>query len=185
VALDGQSKNIAGGGWGIPGPKIIRDLAVWDRATGALKYVLKGFHNGVWSVAFSPDGKRLATGAGNQEGRAPGAGHRDGVVQVWDAESGTLVYDLTGHTACVWSVAFSPDGKRLATAAGKRLEKVRGDVRVWDLATGKELLRLEEHEGAVFGVGFSADGRWFGTTGADRKIRIWNIEMPEDGNDPR
>jgi WD40 repeat protein len=65
------------------------------------------------------------------------------------------------------------------------LEKVRGDVRVWDLATGKELLRLEEHEGAVFGVGFSADGRWFGTTGADRKIRIWNIEMPEDGNDPR
>jgi WD40 repeat protein len=184
VALDGQGKYVAGGGWGIPGPKIVRDLAVWDRPTGTVRYVLENFHNGIWSLAFSPDGRWLATGAGDQAGQPLAEGFRDGVVQVWDADTGQLVYDLRGHTACVWSVAFSPDGKRLATASGKRLTKVRGDVRVWDLATGKELLRLEEHDGAVFGVGFSADGRWFGSSGADGKVRVWNVEIPEDAHGP-
>jgi WD40 repeat protein len=181
LAIQSDRDWIAGGGWTVQGPT---DLIVWDGGTRTAKYVLKDFYDGVWCVRFSPDGKLLATGAGAYQGSPPKVGYRDGVVQVWDAETGRLVYDLQGHTACVWSVAFSPDGKRLATAAGKRLKGVRGDARIWDLKTGKELMRLEEHDGAVLGVGFSADGRWFGTTGADQKVRIWDVAMPEDAGGP-
>jgi WD40 repeat protein len=153
---------------------------VWDREARAAKYVLKDFHTGTWGMEFSPDGKWLATGAGNYGGAGTAAHLRDGAVQVWDAETGAPVYDLVGHTACVWSVAFSPDGRRLATAAGKRVKGLRGEVRIWDMNTGKELARLEEHDGAVLGVGFSADGRWFGTTGTDQKVIIREVTIPDE-----
>jgi eukaryotic-like serine/threonine-protein kinase len=185
VALHPDGNRVAASGWSAPAATAVSDLAVWDLGAKEPRFVLKGFHTGVWGLRFSPDGRWLATGAGNYGGNVPAAGLRDGVVQVWDADTGAQVFDLQGHTACVWSVAFSPDGKRLATASGKRIAGVRGDARIWDLNTGKELMRLEEHDGAVLGVGFSADGRWFGTTGFDRKVRIWNVEMPEEANSPR
>jgi WD40 repeat protein len=178
---DGQTLAVAGGRG--PTGQTVADVAVWDVPTRKPRFVLTDFCCGVWSVSFSPDGKRLATGAGIYGGGPPPLGRRDGAVQVWDAQTGRLVYDLRGHTACVWSVAFSPDGRRLATAAGKRINGVRGDVRIWDLTTGKELMQLQDHDGTVFGVGFSADGRWFGTAGADGKVRVWDIGPGAGGVD--
>jgi hypothetical protein len=70
----------------------------------------------VQSVAFSPDGSRLASGG--YDG--------DGTVRVWDAAGGKELLALRGHAFGVWSVAFSPDGRRLASADGD------GTVRVWD-----------------------------------------------------
>ncbi len=65
-------------------------------------------------MAFSPDGKRLASASG------------DRTVKVWDAATGQETLTLKGHTGDVWSVAFSPDGKRLASASDDRT------VKVWD-----------------------------------------------------
>jgi WD40 repeat protein len=66
---------------------------------------LEGHSDGVWSVAFSPDSTRLASGSG------------DRTVKVWDASSGQCVQTLEGHSDGVWSVAFSPDSTRLASSS--------------------------------------------------------------------
>src|SRR6266540_2645043 len=85
----------------------------------------------VYSVAFSPDGKRLATGS------------FDSTVKLWDAATGQETLTLKGHVNGVCSVAFSADGRWLATGSDDRT------VKLWDAATGKELLTLKGHSGAV------------------------------------
>src|SRR5439155_11009451 len=82
----------------------------------------------VFSVAFSPDGKRIASGS------------QDNMVKVWDAQTGKELLTLKGHTGYVNSVAFSPDGKRIASGSGI-LES--GEVEVWDEQTGQETLTLK------------------------------------------
>jgi WD40 repeat protein len=89
----------------------------------------------VWDVAWSPDGRRLATGYGEGVGGLE-KGSDGGTVKVWDAENGRLLLTLLGHEKRVGSVAWSPDGKRLATAS------VDGTAKVWDLTRDGELRSL-------------------------------------------
>jgi dipeptidyl aminopeptidase/acylaminoacyl peptidase len=118
-------------------------------------------------VTFSPDGRRIASGGG------------DRTVRVWDAATGQEALTLLGHaggvalrglTSGVSSVAFSRDGRRIASAG------VDGTVRVWDAATGQEALTLRGHPGGVTSVAFSPDGRRIASGGdqSDPTVRVWD-----------
>src|SRR5207248_662463 len=95
-------------------PRMSGELKVWDARTGREALTLKGHAGEVSSVAFSADGRRLASGGG------------DKTVKVWDARTGQEALTLKGPTGRVSSAAFSPDGRRLASGGQDQT------VRVWD-----------------------------------------------------
>ena len=124
------------------------------------------------AVAFSPDGRRLASGS------------LEGTVKVWDVATGQLLRTLTGHTSGVTSVAFSPDGRRLASSS------LGGVIKVWDWdamspeeparskhhswQSGQEPLTLKGHTGSVYQVAFSPDGMQLASASADGTIKVWD-----------
>ena len=134
---------------------------VWDSATGQKLLDLEGHNYCVWSAAFSPDGKRIVTGAGDWA-------YGPGEAKVWDAATGQELLTLQGHSNGVRSVAFSPDSKRILTGSVDRT------ARVWDAITGKEVLILTGHEDVVRGVAFSPDGQRIATASADTTSRVWD-----------
>ena len=137
-------------------------VKVWDAATGQETLTLKGHTDGVASVAFSPDGKRLASAG------------RIGTVKVWDAATGQETLTLKGHTSWSTSVAFSPDGQRLASASR------RWTVKVWDAATGQETLTLKGHTGCVWSVAFSPDGKRLASASQDRTVKVWDAATGQE-----
>jgi WD40 repeat protein/tRNA A-37 threonylcarbamoyl transferase component Bud32 len=157
VAFDPQGKLLASGGFD-------GTVKVWDAASGQERLTLarpQGFVHFVHGVAFSPDGKRLAC--------AGGLNIQASELTVWDVASGKRALTLAGHTAAVYSVVFSADGARLASAAND------GTVKLWDAATAKEVLTLKGHAGAVGDVALSLDGRHVASAGADdRTVRLWD-----------
>ena len=126
-----------------------------------VRLTLKGHTAGVSSVAWSPDGKRLATGS------------YDKTAKVWDAATGQELLTLKGHTGYVFSVAWSPDGKRLATGSWD------GTAKVWDAASGQELLTLKGHTDVVSSVAWSPDGKRLATASSDGTVQIYAMDIRE------
>jgi WD40 repeat protein len=119
----------------------------WDRRCNAELKSLGGHKSDVTTIAFSPDGRRLASGSG------------DPTIKIHDASSGQELMTLTGHTAAVCYVRFSPDGLRLASAGSD------GAVKIWDAMRGNELLNVTAHAGCVQ---FSPNGQRLAcTVGSD------------------
>ena len=131
-----------------------RRAVVWD-LRGTAAPVVRAHESDVATVAFSPDGRRLATG------------DNDGVVRVWSLRAPRASV-LVGHDGKVTSVAFSPDGRSLVTGG------VDETARIWDVRTGRETAELRGHNGLVLGVAFDPSGKKV-VTGADRSIRTWAV----------
>jgi WD40 repeat protein/serine/threonine protein kinase len=155
------------GRWLVAGTEA-SDVTIWNATTGELVHTLKQSPN-VWGVAFSPDGRRLATLS------------REGIVTVYDAtrwgEKAPLHF--RAHNILVrGSLAFSPDGQRLV---------VPGDdntVNIWDVTTDDKppsapQRTLRGHNGQVWGVAFSADGRWVASGGEDNTVKLWSAKTGE------
>jgi WD40 repeat protein len=90
-------------------------VQIWDVATGGLLHTLPGHRGDVYAVAFSRDGRWIASGS------------EDSTVKVWDGRTRELVHSFRGHTGIVTSVAFSRDGRRLYSGSRDTT------VKVWDL----------------------------------------------------
>jgi WD40 repeat protein/serine/threonine protein kinase len=132
-------------------------VLVWSAATGTLLQEFGHRVGGVRSVAFSPDGLRLAADC-------------DHAVKLWDPRSGKEIAQFLGHTGPVSSLAFSPDGRHLASASQD------GTIILWDLAAaGRPAATLRGHEGPVNSVVFSPNGCHLASGGADRTARVWDV----------
>jgi WD40 repeat protein len=117
-------------------------------------------------LAFSPDGKLIASAAGQTGSDRP----EHGEVLVWETATGKVLYRLEGHADRPLAVAFHPEGDRLATAGWD------GDIKLWDLATGEEMLTLEGHKDAVMAIAFSSDGSLLTSGSLDKTVRLWKAD---------
>ncbi len=131
------------------------EVRVWEARGQTLHRVWQAHNGMVWSLAFSPDGRTLATGS------------HDGSIKVWDLESGALLW--TGwHTNNINRVAFAPDGSQLASSG------TDATVQLWDPRQGTHLETLS-HPDPVCAIAWSPNGHQLATGDIGGSIRVWEM----------
>jgi WD40 repeat protein len=146
-------------------------ICVWDKRASKLLHTFRNRKDPVHSVAFSPDSELVASA------------HYDGAVSLWYLGSGKCVRTFgAGRDGkpvssappeiLQYRVAFSPDGKFIATAGWA------GKIRIWNADTGECLRTIEGDKRGVYSISFSPDSRLLASGGCDKTVRIWN---PRDG----
>lgn len=120
-------------------------------------------HEPVWSVAISNDGQQAISGSGKKNGEYS--------IRLWETESGKETQKFVGHTDTVRTVAFSPDGTRIASGSWDKT------IRLWDVTTGKSLRAFQGHTDAITGgIAFSSDGNRIFSGSIDGTARMWDVE---------
>ncbi len=131
-------------------------IELWNVKTWKLKYLLRGHSGLVEGVAYSSDGRHLASASW------------DSSVRLWDATSGEVEAVLTGHSESVLAVQFSPNARVLATGGEDNT------VRLWDIHTHEMIATLKGHRDLVRALAFSPDGRVLASGSADGTVQLWD-----------
>jgi WD40 repeat protein len=132
------------------------EVKLWDVTAGKERASLKGHTISVFRLAFSPDGKWLASGAS------------DG-IRLWDVASGEERASFKGFA---WCLAFSPDGTVLAAGCG---DARAGEVRLWSVPTRRELATYTGHSRSVQSVTFTEGGKTLVSADGDRTVKRWEV----------
>jgi WD40 repeat protein len=145
------------------------DLRAWEwhflkRLCYQEPITFRGHSADIAAVAYSPDGKRVASGGRQLNGHL-----HLGVVRVWDPDTHKVALTLLGHERPVMAVAWSPDGSVLASASEDET------IRLWDATTGATLHVLQGHKQTVRGIAFHPSGKRLASVGADYVVRIWDV----------
>ncbi len=160
---------------------------------------LTGHSNLVTSVAYSPDGKTLASGgdktiklwavktgnllqtftghsnlvtsvAYSPDGKTLASASNDNTIKLWAVKTGNLLHTFTGHSYWVGSVAYSPDGQTLASASNDNT------IKLWDVKTGNLLHTFVGHSNSVWSVAYSPDGQTLASGSRDNTIKLWEVK---------
>lgn len=153
------------------------EIVLWDAETGKELRQLRGHNGKVASLAYSPDGRRLVSGA------------EDGTVKLWDVATGDEVFTCPWEAIGITSVAYSPDGKLLASAGDDPVGKAGdggikpadfGLIKLWDAQSGRHIRTIKAHAHSITSLAFSPDSQWMvSTSGPDSaspgEIKLWNV----------
>lgn len=146
-------------------------IKLWDKESGKLLRTLQGSGRGITALAWSPDGREIASASWNVS-KERGVW---GIVEIWDAESGQSLRQLEYGAKPLVSIAYSPDGRYLAVGSWE----VQKTVAVWETQTwGAPFLLASEdddHYKAVQSVRFSADSQRLAAGGKDGRVRVWDV----------
>jgi eukaryotic-like serine/threonine-protein kinase len=149
IAFSPDGKRLAAAGWLQEGERLIGEVKIRDSETGQAILTLRGARGG---VAFSPDGKRLYSN-----------------TKVWDSQTGQELLSLKGHVGSVSAIAYSPDGKWLASASYSSKT-----LKVWDAQNGEELTTVNGSAGNA--IAFSPDGKRIVSSWTDKSVKV--LEAP-------
>lgn len=143
-----------------------QEIAIWNPETGALIAKIPGFAHNVVALAFSADGKMLATAGGEPT--------VDGEVKIFETASWKPIMELkAGHSDTAYGLSFNPDGKMIATGSADKF------VKVWEVPSAKFVKSFEGHTHHVLDVGWSADGKLIASAGGDNTVKVWDFEKGE------